>query len=68
MNDRPYRVVKPTGVMWSVRFVSAESAWGRIMSLNGNLTDNPLNRAKLLRGGWKVKLVEPAAMNLGETP
>lgn len=38
------------------------------MSLNGNLTDNPLNRAKLLRGGWKVKLVEPAAMNLGETP
>lgn len=66
MTNKPYRVVNSLGITWKARFVDEESAWGRVLSVNGGARDTPANRATLLRQGWAVKLVEPPMNDMGE--
>lgn len=65
MVDKPFRVVTRHGIAWAVRFATEEAAWGRILALNGGLADTQANRAKMLRLGYRIKLHEPAAYDLG---
>lgn len=54
MEEKPFRVVNEAGVAWGMRFISEESAWGRIFALKGQLADTPTNRRRLEKEGWSV--------------
>lgn len=58
--EKPFRVISPHDIAWSVRFVTEEAAWGRLLALKGGADrrDTPENRTRLLRDGWKVKETE----------